>query len=123
MSCGCSSDKKRLIYACSGAANTGYLADQVARRLSLQGEGKMTCLAGIGADLSGFLDAAGGAETCLIIDGCSMACGKKAFDRHGLPCTALDLTKFGVEKGVTVIDETVIQRMTETVMATCGSEK
>jgi uncharacterized metal-binding protein len=47
-----------LIYACSGSANTGLLADQVARRLALEGNGKMTCLAAVGAGLSGFLESA-----------------------------------------------------------------
>ena len=47
-----------LIYACSGSANTGLLADQVARKLAREGSGKMTCLAGVGAGLSGFLESA-----------------------------------------------------------------
>lgn len=117
MSCGCSSGQKRLIYACSGAANTGLLADQVARRLALLGEGKMTCLAGVGAAMDGFLKAAVHAEQNLVIDGCPMACGRKVFERYDLPHVALDLTRFGVEKGVTVIDESVISRVTEAVAA------
>ncbi len=115
MSCGCSSREKRLIYACSGAANTGLLADQVARRLTLIGEGKMTCLAGIGAALDGFLKAAVHAEQNLVIDGCPMTCGRKAFERYGLPCAPLVLTDFGVEKGATLIDGGVIERVTEAV--------
>lgn len=117
MSCGCSSGQKRLIYACSGAANTGLLADQVARRLALLGEGKMTCLAGVGAAMDGFLKAAVHAEQNLVIDGCPVACGRKVFERYELPHVALDLTQFGVEKGVTVIDESVISRVTEAVAA------
>lgn len=117
MSCGCSSGQKRLIYACSGAANTGLLADQVARRLALLGEGKMTCLAGVGAAMDGFLKAAVHAEQNLVIDGCPVACGRKVFERYDLPHVALDLTQFGVEKGVTVIDESVISRVTEAVAA------
>lgn len=116
MSCGCSSGKKRLVYACSGAANTGYLADQVARRLSLQGAAKMTCLAGIGAIQDGFLRAAATAELNLVLDGCPTACGRKAFDRYGLPCTPVVLTEFGVEKGVTMVDEAVISRLVATII-------
>ena len=118
MSCGCSSGKKRLVYACSGAANTGYLADQVARRLSLQGAAKMTCLAGIGAVQDGFLRAAATAELNLVLDGCPTACGRKAFDRYELPCTPVVLTAFGVEKGVTLIDEAVISRLVATIIET-----
>jgi len=117
MSCGCSSGPKKLLYACSGAANTGLLADQVARRLSLLGEGKMTCLAGVGAELEGFLKTAAAAEANVVIDGCPTACGRKAFERLGLPCRPLDLTHFGVQKGVTVIDESVIDRVSREVAA------
>jgi len=116
MSCGCSSGQKRLIYACSGAANTGLLADQVARRLTLMGEGKMTCLAGVGAALDGFLKAAIHAEQNLVLDGCPMACGRKAFEHYGLPCAPLVLTDFGVEKGATLIDGGVIERVAEAVL-------
>ncbi len=117
MSCGYSSGQKRLIYACSGAANTGLLADQVARRLTLMDEGKMTCLAGVGAALDGFLKAAVHAEQNLVIDGCPTACGRKAFERNGLPCVPLVLTDFGVEKGATLIDGGVIERAAEAVLA------
>lgn len=117
MACACSAGQKRLIYACSGAANTGLLADQVARRLTLMGEGKMTCLAGVGAALDGFLKAAVHAEMNLVLDGCPTACGRKQFERFDLPCTPLELTQFGVEKGSTLIDEAVIARVAEAVAA------
>ncbi|HLO69207.1 MAG TPA: putative zinc-binding protein [Holophaga sp.] len=117
MSCGCLSGPKKLLYACSGAANTGLLADQVARRLSLLGEGKMTCLAGVGAEREGFLKTAAAAEANVVIDGCPTACGRRAFERLGLPCRPLDLTQFGVQKGVTVIDESVIDRVSREVAA------
>ena len=117
MSCGCSSSKNRLVYACSGAANTGYLADQVARRLSLQGQAKMTCLAGVGAALDGYLKAAVHSEVNLVLDGCPTACGRKIFERNNLPCTSVILTDFGVEKGVTLIDECVIGNVADAVIS------
>lgn len=116
MSCGCSCGSKRLIYACSGAANTGLLADQVARRLTLMGQGKMTCLAGVGAALDGFVKAAAHAEQNLVIDGCPVACGRKIFERYSIPCTSVVLTDFGVEKGATLIDASVIERVANEVV-------
>ncbi|HOD31922.1 MAG: DGC domain protein [Acidobacteria bacterium ADurb.Bin340] len=115
MSCGCSSSNGRLLYACSGAANTGALADQVARRLTLLGEGRMTCLAGVGAALDGFMKAAVHAPENLVIDGCPTACGRKTFERYGLPCTAVVLTEHGVVKGETLITPEVVERVTEAV--------
>ena len=45
--CACGSAPK-LIFACSGAADVGAIADQAARKLTKDGAGKMYCLAGIG---------------------------------------------------------------------------
>jgi uncharacterized metal-binding protein len=110
MSCGCSPDRKCLIYSCSGSANTGYLADQVARRLSLQGQGKMTCLAGVGAELDGFLGGAAKAGLNLVLDGCPTACGHRTFERLGLAHASVILTDLGIEKGKTLIDENLIEQ-------------
>ena len=35
----------KLVYAYSGAANTGYLADRVSRKLMKEKKGSITCLA------------------------------------------------------------------------------
>jgi len=52
MSCSCMSDAPvKLIYSCSGVANTGLLADRTARGLLQIGLGKMTCLAAMGKEL------------------------------------------------------------------------
>ncbi|MBP1626979.1 MAG: hypothetical protein H6Q00_1454 [Holophagaceae bacterium] len=115
MKCNCSASSKHLVFACSGAANTGYLADQVARRLNLQGDAKMFCLAAIGAELEGYLKSARDSELNLVIDGCPTACGRKIFERRGLPHTSFVLTELGVEKGKTLIDETVIADMTQRI--------
>ncbi len=42
-----------------------------------EGFGTMTCLASIGAHLSGFVESAKGADENITIDGCLVACGKK----------------------------------------------
>ncbi len=114
--CCCGSDQPvRLIYSCSGAANTGYLADQVSRRLMKEKAGKMTCLAALGADLAGFIESAKAAGMNAVIDGCPVACGQKTFSRLGLPCTHFILTDFGVEKGKTEITAEVIADIADRV--------
>jgi uncharacterized membrane protein YraQ (UPF0718 family) len=62
-----------LLYACPGAANTGFLSDQVARTIMKDGCGKMTCLAAMGARLSGFIESAKTAAKHFVIDGCPAA--------------------------------------------------
>jgi len=100
--------KATLLYACSGAANTGYLADQVARLLARQGAGDMTCLVSMGANQPKFLQAARDAHKNVVIDGCPIACGKKIFETLGIPFGHFVTTDFGVEKKKTPITEEVI---------------
>jgi uncharacterized metal-binding protein len=110
--CGSSSPIK-LLYACSGAANTGYLADSVARTLAGRGIGKMTCLAAMGAGLSGFVESARTAGVNLVIDGCPVACGRKVFENLGIPFRHFVTTDYGVEKGGTEITAQLIAETAE----------
>jgi len=102
------------LYACSGAANTGFLSDSVARRLAKEGSGKMTCLAAVGAGLSGFIESAKGAQN-IVLDGCPVACGKKIFDANGLSYTHIVMTDLGVEKGKTEITPDLVTGITAEV--------
>jgi len=111
-SCSCGGDSTtKLIYSCAGAANTGYLADQVARKLNREGAGNMTCLAAVSADLSGFIQSAKEADKNVVLDGCPVACGKKIFESKGLPFVQFVMTDFGVEKKKTEITQEVIDRV------------
>lgn len=106
----CTSDKPvYLLYACSGAANTGLLADQVMRLLMKERIGNGTCLAAIGADLSGFLQSARSATENIVIDGCPVACGKKIFENKKLPYRHFVITNYGVEKGKTPVSSELIE--------------
>jgi uncharacterized metal-binding protein len=107
--------KATLLYACSGAANTGYLADQVARLLARQGAGDMTCLVSMGANQPKFLKAARDASKNIVIDGCPIACGKKIFETLGIPFEHFVTTDFGVEKKITPITEELIARVAAAV--------
>lgn len=115
MSCDCSSGPTTLIYACSGAANTGLLSDQVARTLAKEGFGKMTCLAAMGAQLSGFQASAAGADVNLVLDGCPVACGAKIFAKAELPFQHLLMTDFGVKKGETTITTDLVAQISTKV--------
>jgi uncharacterized metal-binding protein len=111
-SCSCGKGGLKLIYACSGAANTGYLSDSAARKLMKDAAGKMTCLAAMGAELSGFIESAKCADKNIVIDGCPVACGKKIFEKLGLPFEHYIMTDFGVEKGKTEITPEIINSVT-----------
>ena len=119
--CG-SGDKIKLLYACSGAANTGYLADSVSRRLAKIGIGRMTCMAAVGAGLSGFVESARAAGENLVIDGCPEACGKQMFEDLGIPFRHFVTTDYGVEKGKTEITPELIGKTSDTLAEEIAGE-
>ena len=110
MACGCGSEKKVIITACSGAANTGLMADRVARSLRDRGDGSLICLAALGAELSGYVETSKAADLNVVVDGCPVGCGKKIYERLGIPAMQLVMTDFGAEKGKTVIDDALVAR-------------
>jgi uncharacterized metal-binding protein len=115
MPCACSNGNTTLVYACSGAANTGYLADQVARALAKEGAGKMTCLAALGANISGYVESARGAARNVVIDGCPVGCGKRIFESLAIPFELHVMTNYNVEKGKTVITGDIIMDVSSRV--------
>ncbi len=111
----CSNDNLKLIYSCSGAANTGELADRIARKLSSDEGVKMTCLAAVGADLSGFKASANSSEKNIVIDGCKTSCGAKIFKEKGLPFVHFITTEFDVKKGETEINDEVVKSVSHKI--------
>jgi uncharacterized metal-binding protein len=88
-----------MILACSGGSNVGQISNRVAVELTVEGLGKMFCLAGIGGDVSGIVQSTRDCAQILIIDGCPLECGQKALDRLGIThYHALVLTELGIEK-------------------------
>ena len=108
--------KKRVLYSCSGAADVGQIADMTARKLAKDKFGSMSCLAGIGAGLPGFLDSAKETEN-IIIDGCPVCCGKRMFENQGLPFTEIILTQQGLVKGSTPPSQEAVNSMAETIQS------
>ena len=100
-SCACSS-APTLIFACSGAADVGAIADQAARQLTREGKGKMFCLAGVGGRVSGIMASTKAAAKILAIDGCSLNCAKACLEQAGFTSFQhVQLADLGMEKGKT----------------------
>lgn len=103
--CECSAVPK-LIFACSGAADVGAVADQAARKMTLDGTGQMFCLAGIGGRVSGIMKTTEAAEAVLAIDGCPLNCVKHCLEQAGFSKFGhLQLGDLGMEKGKTAVSE------------------
>ena len=96
----CCSAGPTLIFACSGAADVGEIADRAARKITKDGAGRMFCLAGIGGRISGIMKTTESAEKILAIDGCPLNCVKSCLEQAGFSKFAhLQLADLGLEKG------------------------
>ena len=111
-----SETKPRVLYACSGAADSGQIADLVARRLDDEDWGGISCLSGVGAGLAGFLEYAKEADN-IILDGCPVGCGRKMFEQRALPFTEVVITNHGVVKGSTPATPEVVERVADSIKA------
>ncbi len=110
-SCGCGGGP-RLIFACSGAADVGEIADRAARKLTRDGKGKMFCLAGIGGRISGILKTTEAAAGILAIDGCPLNCVKSSLEQAGFTAFQhLQLAELGLEKGKSPATEESINKV------------
>ena len=84
---------------CSGGSNCGQITNQVAVRLDEEGVGHIYCLAGIAAHIDGMVESAKGAKRLVALDGCQVACAKKAIEHAGLKVTDwICVTEEGVTK-------------------------
>lgn len=100
-SCGCGAQgKSRIIYSCSGiGSNVGQLANAAACRLTREGYGGGSCLAGVGGGIGKLIDMGKGADERVVIDGCPVACAKKIMDDGGLSIDRYVLiTDLGIAK-------------------------
>lgn len=115
--CGKVEAEKRVVYACSGCADVGEIADQVARKLRKDGFAtpKASCLAGIGAGLQTFIDAAKAAEEIVAIDGCPVYCAKKILENAGFTPVSILLTDMGCEKGTTPCTPEIVAALAEKI--------
>lgn len=98
--CACGG-KTTLIFPCSGAADTGEIADRAARAFAKGGCAGMSCLAGVGANISGFIASAKGADRLLVVDGCPLECARKALAEKGITENIIHVrvTDLGFVKG------------------------
>jgi uncharacterized metal-binding protein len=108
----CCSGSPKLIFACSGAADVGKIADLAARKLTAEGAGKMFCLAGIGGRVGGIMESTKAAGAILAIDGCSLDCAKKTLENAGFNnFEYIRLSDLGMEKGKTPAADEAIAKV------------
>ncbi len=90
-----------LLFACSGGSNVGQIANDAAKALDQLGQGSFFCLIGVGAQLPNFVERIKKDGTTVVaIDGCGVACAKKALENVGATADAyVVVTELGIAKG------------------------
>jgi len=120
-SCSCNEESgpPALVYSCSGAADTGEIADRAARLIKAEDKAWMSCLAGIGARASGLLASAAAAPDLIAIDGCPQDCAKKTLELAGFAnIRHVRVTDLGYMKGKTPVSEGAVRKVADAAMAT-----
>ncbi len=107
----------RLVFSCSGAADTAEIGDRAAREVNRNGEGKMYCLAGVGGDVETIVNNTRAAEKLVVIDGCDTDCSAKLLRRAGFTeFEHLRVTDLGFEKGNSPVTGEAIARVTAGIL-------
>ncbi len=121
----CKPSGNTMILACSGASNLGQLSNQAAVELAREGFGKMFCLAGIGAHLSGFVQSAKDVPAMVAVDGCPVGCAKKILEHAEVPLRAyLTVSDLDIEKNTdTNLQRAEVERVKAAVKEACGGQQ
>ena len=102
----------KLVFACSGAADVGAVADQAARKLTKDGAGSMFCLAGVGGRVAPIMEKTASASKILAVDGCPLNCVAETLKQAGFDgFEHLLVTDCGLEKGKTEINDKNISKV------------
>ena len=112
-----SEEPKPIIYSCSGCSDAGELADLVARKLTRDGAGEMSCLAGIGGRLKHLMRKGQKARWIVVIDVCPLTCAKHTLLLAGLTqFEHVKLHELGHRKGSCPVREQRVEEATEAVV-------
>jgi len=97
---GCDCQAEDIIFLpCSGGSNCGQITNRVAVNLDIEKVGHIYCLAGIAAHIDGMVESAKSAKRIVALDGCQVACAKKAIEHAGLTVTDwICVTNEGISK-------------------------
>jgi uncharacterized metal-binding protein len=119
-----------MILTCSGGSNVGQLSNQAAIELTQEGFGKLSCLAGVGAHLSGFVQSARDIPGLVVIDGCEIGCAKGVLEQAKVPVRGylVITTALGIDKNKDLnLKRPEIDRVKEAVrrlpMPNCENER
>lgn len=94
-----STQKKPLVYSCSGCSSAAQMTNYLALQLDRKGIAEMSCIAGLGGNVKSLVHKANSGQEIIVIDGCPLACSLSCLRNHYLePALHIDLSSLGVKK-------------------------
>ncbi len=113
-----------IIFACSGAANVGQIANKAALELAKQGFGSMFCTAGVGAGIGAIIESSKAGKRILALDGCRLACASEILRKAGFNPEEIVVTNLGIKKNFEFnVDDKEVQMVVEKTRKLIGGEK
>ena len=109
-------DGPRLLYSCGGACDTGRIADRAVQRASRRGLGSPACLSAAAAHISGVRTALLAADAVVVVDACSLNCGRRILEGLGLVnLRCVQMEDMGLEKGRLREDEAEVEAVASAI--------
>jgi len=91
--------KLPLVYSCSGCSSAAQAANYIALKLDREGNAEMSCIAGVGGNVSHLVNIARSGRPIIAIDGCPLSCSLHCLSERGLSADLhLLLHEHGVKK-------------------------
>ena len=91
--------KLPLIYSCSGCSSAAQAANYIALKLDHDGEAEMSCISGVGGNVSPLVKIARSGRPILALDGCALACTLHCLSERGIKADYhLQLQEHGIKK-------------------------
>jgi len=76
-----------IVYACSGCSSAAQMTNHVAVQLDRRNLAEMSCIAGVGGEVTHLLKMARSGRPIVALDGCRHACVRNCLTRHGVAPT------------------------------------
>lgn len=91
--------KLPLVYSCSGCSSAAQATNYIALKLDRDGEAEMSCISGVGGNVTKLVKIAQSGRPVIALDGCALACTLNCLAERGVTADYhLMLQEHGVKK-------------------------
>jgi uncharacterized metal-binding protein len=102
-SCAKEAENLYIVLACDGASSVGQIGHEVAKKLTVEHDARMCCLAAVAANSPVHVNIAKTAKKLIVINGCANKCATKILDQKGIKYDySITISEAGVKKASTL---------------------